>query len=289
MGKDKESKGMKATKAAKRALKKKKKEKAGKTARAPQAAATQRAAPAPAPAPGGGSASAGKKLSKLQETMMKKLSGGRFRQLNEDLYTSTGAANFARFSGDPELADAYHRGFREQARGWPENPLDAIIASLRKVKARQVVADFGCGDARLAAEVGARHEVHSFDLVSTAPGVVACNMAETPLGDASVDVAVFCLALMGPSHWDFVREAHRVLRVGGTAKVTEVKSRFDDAKGGVGGFVAGVEALGFDEVKRDAGNKMFVSFTFAKAAREPDLARLKQVGFAFRPCIYKRR
>ena len=136
MGKDKESKqGMKAAKAAKRALKKKKK-KAGKTATAPQAAATQRAAPAPAPAPGGGSASAGKKLSKLQETMMKKLSGGRFRQLNEDLYTSTGAANFARFSGDPELADAYHRGFREQARGWPENPLDAIIASLRKVKAR---------------------------------------------------------------------------------------------------------------------------------------------------------
>ena len=38
---------------------------------------------------------------------MKKLSGGRFRQLNEDLYTSSGAANFARFSKDPELAVWY--------------------------------------------------------------------------------------------------------------------------------------------------------------------------------------
>ena len=76
--------------------------------------------------------------------------GGRFRQLNEDLYTSSGAANFARFSKDPELAEAYHRGFREQARSWPENPLDAIIARVRAMPRGRVVADFGCGDARLA-------------------------------------------------------------------------------------------------------------------------------------------
>jgi ribosomal RNA-processing protein 8 len=40
-------------------------------------------------------------------------------------------------------------------------------------------------------------KVHSFDLVAAAPHVVACNMAHVPLEDASVDVAVFSLALMG--------------------------------------------------------------------------------------------
>ncbi|KAK7231398.1 ribosomal RNA processing protein 8 [Aureococcus anophagefferens] len=227
-------------------------------------------------------------LSALQEKLLKKLSGGRFRQLNEDLYTSSGSANFARFSADPELADAYHRGFREQARGWPENPLDAIIAALASGP-RRVVADFGCGDARLAAELNATHEVHSFDLVATAPGVVACNIERVPLAAASVDVAVFCLALMGPSHWAFLREAHRVLRPDGELRVTEVKSRFDDAKGGVAGFVAGARALGFDEVRRDAKNKMFVAFVFRKADRKPDAAKLAKVGFAFRACLYKKR
>ena len=48
-------------------------------------------------------------------------------------------------------------------------------------------------------------EVHSFDLVSTAPGVVACNMAAVPLDDASVDAAIFCLALMGTDYGSFLQ------------------------------------------------------------------------------------
>jgi hypothetical protein len=45
---------------------------------------------------------------------------------------------------------------------------------------------------------------------SLAPGVVACNMAEVPLPDASVDVAVFSLSLMGTDYGLFLEEAHRV-------------------------------------------------------------------------------
>jgi hypothetical protein len=33
--------------------------------------------------------------------------------------------------------------------------------------------------------------VHSLDLVAAAPGVIACNMAHTPLDTNSCDVAVF--------------------------------------------------------------------------------------------------
>ena len=51
-------------------------------------------------------------------------------------------------------------------------------------------------------------EVHSFDLVATAPGVVACNMAAVPLEDASIDAAIFCLALMGTDYGSFLQVPH---------------------------------------------------------------------------------
>jgi ribosomal RNA-processing protein 8 len=63
---------------------------------------------------------------------------------------------------------------------WPLQPVEAAAAYLRKKSKKLVVADFGCGTARLAAL--ARQKVHSLDLVSTAPHVIACNMAHTPLG-----------------------------------------------------------------------------------------------------------
>lgn len=76
-----------------------------------------------------------------------------------------------------------------------------------------VVADFGCGDARLA-EALSHLSVHSFDLVAKKPGVTACDMAHTPLLMESVNVAVFCLSLMGKNLNDFILEANRVLKMG---------------------------------------------------------------------------
>lgn len=125
-----------------------------------------------------------------------------------------------------------------------------------------VVADFGCGDCRLASSV--RNPVHCFDLASLDPRVTVCDMAQVstsmylacafssslsflppclpillsssgtsaefplavlcapsnvrlhqvPLEDESVDVAVFCLSLMGTNIRDFLEEANRVLKLG---------------------------------------------------------------------------
>jgi ribosomal RNA-processing protein 8 len=66
-------------------------------------------------------------------------------------------------------------------------------------------------------------KVHSFDLVSSAPGVIACNMADVPLGDASVDASVFSLALMGTDYGAFLLEAERVTRPGGWLWIAEVR------------------------------------------------------------------
>lgn len=73
------------------------------------------------------------------------------------------------------------QGFQEQVRHWPEQPLHAAAHWVRSLPASAAVADFGCGTAQLAAQVA--QQVQSLDLVAAAPGVVACDMAHTPLGE----------------------------------------------------------------------------------------------------------
>ena len=102
------------------------------------------------------------------------------------------------------------------------------------------IADLGCGEARLAGELqgvvkrmGLR--VLNFDLRASSELVQVADIADLPLVDGAVDVAVFCLALMGTNWTDFVDEAWRVLRWRGELWVSEIKSRF--GRKGSGGVV----------------------------------------------------
>lgn len=131
---------------------------------------------------------------------------------------------------------------------WPTNPIDIIIASIRK-NPNAVIADFGCGDAKLAQSVP--NTVHSFDLVSRNELVVAADMAHVPLLNGSVDIAVYSLALMGTNVKECIRESHRVLKKDGVMKIAEVKSRFEtESIGGLLGFVDIMHDLGFDLKKK---------------------------------------
>lgn len=55
-----------------------------------------------------------KKMSKLQAKMASKLSGSKFRWLNETLYTAKSDSSFELFSREPELFSIYHEGFASQ-------------------------------------------------------------------------------------------------------------------------------------------------------------------------------
>ena len=70
--------------------------------------------------------------SSLQEKMTKQLESSRFRWINEQLYTTTGDEAVAMFSKDPKLFDIYHRGFTNQVKLWPVNPVNKIIEWLKK-------------------------------------------------------------------------------------------------------------------------------------------------------------
>lgn len=73
-----------------------------------------------------------------------------------------------------------------------------------------IIADFGCGEARLAASIP--HKVHSFDFLPINDRITACDMAHTQLLTDSIHVVVFCLSLMGTNLNDYIIEANRVLK-----------------------------------------------------------------------------
>jgi len=255
------------------------------------------------------------KLTPLQQKMRAKLTSARFRHINETLYTTASTASLSLFAAQPEMYGEYHQGFRQQVAVWPSNPVDAFVGALREraglkfqkgysraLHATAVqplprdrdsgvctVADLGCGDAKIAATFnhgGARAEnihVLSFDLQASTPDVTVADIASLPLEKESVDVAIFCLALMGTNFLDFVDEAHRVLRWRGELWVAEIKSRFHRSKADDGGepemeggekrgvppayanFVEALQKRGFAlRGSVDDRNKMFVRMEFVK-------------------------
>ena len=61
-----------------------------------------------------------------------------------------------------------------------------------------VIADFGCGEARLAQALSSTcKQIYSFDLVALNDNITVCDFSKTPLENESIDIAVFCLSLMG--------------------------------------------------------------------------------------------
>ncbi|XP_061845778.1 ribosomal RNA-processing protein 8 isoform X3 [Colius striatus] len=134
--------------------------------------------PVPAAAPAGRSAA-------LRARMEERLRAARFRYINQQLYTSSSRDAARLFQSDPEAFDIYHRGFAQQVGRWPHNPVQRIIRYLRRRPASLVVADFGCGDCKLATSV--KNKVHCFDLVPLSPLVTVCDMAEELKGFNSLD------------------------------------------------------------------------------------------------------
>jgi ribosomal RNA-processing protein 8 len=199
------------------------------------------------------------KLTPLQQKMRDKLVSARFRHLNETLYTTPSKQAFEMFDANPELFAEYHAGFSHQVKeSWPSNPVDGYITAVRKrgaITPRNdkknanknqtmtalprrpngacTIADLGCGDAQFAraltpAAKKLQVKLLSYDLQAPDSLVTKADIANLPVTDGTVDIAIFCLSLMGTNWVSFVEEAWRVLRGDGKGEcwVSEVKSRF---------------------------------------------------------------
>ncbi|KAM8975643.1 ribosomal RNA-processing protein 8 [Pelodytes ibericus] len=217
----------------------------------------------------------------LRSRMEQRLSSARFRYINQQLYTSDSDTAHNLFHNDPEAFTLYHSGFSQQVQRWPVNPIMDIIKYVKNRPASLVVADFGCGDALLARSV--RNQVHSFDLVALNEHVTVCDIKKVPLSDETIDIAVFCLSLMGTNFIEFLQEANRVLKEGGVLLVAEVSSRFEDVRQ----FLSAMSQLGFKSVAKSTDSSHFFMFEFSKSGSGRDCVR--HPGLALKPCLYKKR
>jgi len=226
---------------------------------------------------------------KLDSSNLGRLSGARFRDLNERLYSGLGSNALKEFTTDPSLFEQYHQGFRHQAQQWPESPVELISQLLlRPVFSKAQIADLGCGDAKLAEIIG-QDRVASFDLIADpSRGIKKANInSYIPLPNENRDITVICLALMGQDCGGAIREAWRILRPGGLLLVAEVTSRFESVQS----FIQQLEkSFGFKKLNLKGfgpspGNNHFFLLPFQKKQHPP----MKNVVLNAKVCIYKKR
>mgnify|MGYP000211003806 CR=1 FL=1 len=91
------------------------------------------------------------------------------------------------------------------------------------------------------------------------------DMAHVPLNDKELDVAIFCLSLMGSNFTDYLREAHRCLKFSGELHIWEPTSHFDDPPA----FCRQLERLGFEPCL-PVNEGPFIRIRTQKNGKKPD-------------------
>ncbi len=188
---------------------------------------------------------------------------GDFSTMNRHWNQTRSEATHQRLQENPEEWIQYHSLYQEARRDWTVIPYEEMIRWGQQ-RSGYTIGDFGCGEAKLAEALSDRHTVYSFDHVALDDTVTACDIAHIPLEDEILDVAVFSLSLMGANFNDYLREAHRTLKLDGQLHIIEATSRFADRAG----FVDGLKLLGFDIVSVEDKWK-FTHIRGMKTERQP--------------------
>jgi len=173
-----------------------------------------------------------------------------------------------RFIKNPKEWEHYHAVYREDRKNWQITPYEEAIKWLKE-RPHMVIGDFGCGEALLAATV--ENIVYSFDHVAINETVTACDMCHTSLDDECLDAAVFSLSLMGSNFVDYLREAHRCLKLDGYLWIAEPTSRIKNIQL----FQDLLFKLGFDI--SHIGEKW--KFTFIRAIKIERKSNLKALEY----------
>jgi ribosomal RNA-processing protein 8 len=235
-----------------------------------------------------------KEKNSFKNKMEENLLGSKFRILNEKLYTISSEEAFEYFKKNPEDFEIYHKGFEIQASKWPINPNEILFKELKKEKYNnKVIADLGCGEAFLARKLSelpnSKRKIHSFDLVKINEFVTECDIKNVPLPDESVDVATFCLSLMGVNFIEFILEAKRILKSKkGVLIVAEIMSRINNIEK----FTALFVKMGFRLIKNLDIKNYFVVLVFKLDSKNNEDLNKKITKNNFdilKPCLYKKR
>ena len=133
---------------------------------------------------------------------------------------------------DGKLWKEYHAIAETNERTFAEQeliPHKRIIEYLKNLKGKKtkVIADFGCGKAKvyLHFKDNKRFKFHNFDHYAYQDYITPKDISDTGLEDYSVDIVIMSLCLWGTNKEDYVKEAHRVLDNGGKLLMIETNGK----------------------------------------------------------------
>lgn len=230
----------------------------------------------------------------ISDRIKSRLVGSKFRWINERLYSNSGKDSFEMFKQNENLFHEYHKGFQEQTKHWPENPLNVIIKNIEKkfgsasCETHFNICDMGCGEARLAQALTkfTNLSIYSYDLVSCNKFVTTCEMRNIPLENETMDSVIYCLSLMGTDWFDCLKEGIRVLKTGGILYLAEVTSRIES----IDSFIRKIHTLGLKCIQRNVQNTHFILLTFRKDGNVVDrISSTDSAKRLLKPCLYKKR
>ncbi len=188
---------------------------------------------------------------------------GDFSTLNKRWNGSKSTTTHERLRHNPEEWKTYHTLYGKARKTWTWVPYRELAKIIGRGSMRRVIADLGCGEDLLGQALREKGMlVHSFDHIAISKDVTAIDIGEgIPLGDGEVDVAIFCLSLMGKNNGDYIPEAARVLAFDGDIHIVEASSRIKDLQK----VIDRLERLGFGAVTTNQLGDP--SFTYIKAKR----------------------
>jgi superfamily II DNA or RNA helicase len=156
---------------------------------------------------------------------------GDLSKLNQLWNVSLSGTTHTRLKENPEEWHHYHQLYRTARESWTVVPYEEMIHWCQERKGfNYKIGDFGCGEAKLAEAINDTHTIYSFDHIAINTNVTPCDMTHVPLEDEILDVALFSLSLMGKNFPEYLKEAHRTLRLDGILIIFEPTSRFIDDK-----------------------------------------------------------
>lgn len=174
--------------------------------------------------------------------------------------TSTSKHMHDWFTNNPNDWKEYHKQREISKSKWLEDPVDVIAKELNERNDTNVIADLGCGLAKLSRIVKSPNKVISVDHYSEDPNVIKADIANLSeyINDNEVDITVFCLSLWGTNYLDYIKEAYRITSKRGFMYIVEPNDEFDFDK-----LKEDIKQIGFNKINEVIRDK-FTYLTFIK-------------------------
>jgi len=180
------------------------------------------------------------------------------KDIHRKAKTSTSEHMHNWFVNNPNEWKEYHKQREVSKSKWLEDPVDVLANEINQRNDSNIIADMGCGLAKLSTLIKEPNKVISIDHYSENPDVIQCDMKHTHIRDNETDITVFCLSLWGTNYLDYIKEAYRITAKRGFMYIVEPNDEFDFDK-----LNKDIKQIGFNKINEIIRGK-FTYLTFIK-------------------------